>query len=235
MSELQLGEGLQPVSTRVTIGDGVYHQLRNALIVGRFDPGQIMTIKALAATFGTSPMPVREALRRLGAENALEIAANGSAHVPPVSAQRLDDICQARVALEGLATEQAAHRITDAEVSNLEQLVEAHESIHAAGDVYEMLLKNRDFHFAIYAASRSDVLMQLIDSLWLRYGPYMRMLSSYIAPKLGTGLHEPFSKHHHAIVAALKERNAEEARTHMIADITGTQSLLRKLCEGEAA
>lgn len=232
---MRLDEQLEPVSSRVTIGDGVYFQLRNALITGRFDPGQVLTISALAASFRTSHMPVREALRRLAAENALEIASNGSACVPKVSVERLDDICRGRVALEGLATELAAGHILPDEIAALDVFIAEHEATSASGNVYDMLLKNRDFHFAIYRASRSEVLVQLIDSLWLRYGPYMRMLSSYIAPRLGTGLHEPFSNHHHAIVAAFRARDKAAAREHMIADITGTQELLRELCREEAA
>jgi len=230
-----LDDSLEPVSSRITISDGIYFQLRNALITGRFDPGQALTIASLAKSFQTSHMPVREALRRLGAENALEIASNGSACVPTVSVERLDDICRARVALEGLATEIAAGNIQADEIEAVELHMAEHEASSASGNVYDMLLKNRDFHFAIYRASRSEVLVQLIDSLWLRYGPYMRMLSSYIAPRMGTGLHKPFSNHHQAIVDALRRRDGTAAREHMIADITGTQMLLRELCRSEAA
>lgn len=230
MQQQHLRDSFEPVSSRMTVSDGVYRQLRDALIVGRFDPGQVLTIKALAGTFGTSQMPVREALRRLGAENALEMALNGSACVPHVSLERLNDICKARLAIEGLAMDEAAARITRAELSGIEALMHRHEVVCAAGEVYEMLLTNRAFHFGIYAAARSDVLVQLIGSLWLRYGPYMRMLSSYIAPRLETGLHKPFCDHHHAIVRALKAGDGAEARRHLEADIVGTQALLAELC-----
>jgi DNA-binding GntR family transcriptional regulator len=82
---LSLDEGFGPVSGRVTVQDAVYLQLREALLIGRFDPGQVLTIASLSQTFDTSHMPVREALRRLAAEKALEVARNGSARVPPVS------------------------------------------------------------------------------------------------------------------------------------------------------
>ncbi|MGS1096468.1 GntR family transcriptional regulator (plasmid) [Aquamicrobium terrae] len=228
-----LDNSLGPVSSRITIGDRVYLQLRDALITGRFDPGQALTIAALAKSFQTSPMPVREALRRLGAENAVEMASNGSACVPTVSVERLDDICRARVAIEGLATQLAAETVQPHEMEAIEQSMAEHEAASTKADVYDMLLRNRDFHFRIYSASRSQVLAQLIDSLWLRYGPYMRMLSSYIAPRMGTGLHKPFANHHHAIVAALRQRDGAAAREHMIADITGTQVLLQDLCRAE--
>lgn len=228
---MQLDDQLEPVSSRVTMSDGVYLQLRNALITGRFDPGQALTIAALAASFRTSHMPVREALRRLAAENALEIASNGSARVPQISVGRLDDIYRARVALEGLATELAASQIDQPGIGALAAIVTEHETTYASGNVYDMLLKNRDFHFAIYRASGSEVLVQLIDSLWLRYGPYMRMLSANISPQLGNGLQVPFSKHHREIVDALRGRDGAAAREGIIADITATQTLLRELCQ----
>ncbi|TIX83508.1 MAG: GntR family transcriptional regulator, partial [Mesorhizobium sp.] len=52
--------GFEPVSGRVTVQDGVYQQLRHALMVGSFDPAQVLTIASLAEAFGTSNMPVRE-------------------------------------------------------------------------------------------------------------------------------------------------------------------------------
>lgn len=175
-------------------------------------------------------MPVREALRRLAAENALEVSQSGSARVPTVTVARLDDICRARVLVEGLATELAAQSMSEADIQELEALLAEHEAIGAQGNVYDMLDKNRAFHFAVYRASRSDVLIQLIDTLWLRHGPYMRMLSTYIAPLLSTGLHEPFTQHHRSTIRAIRNRDAVGAREEIIADIRDTQDLLRPLC-----
>lgn len=229
--ESPAGHDLAPVAARATVADRVYQNLRQALVVGKFDPGQMLTISSLARTFQTSHMPVREALRRLGAEGALEMRANGSAYVPPVTRAALDDICRARIALERLATQQAVENITPAELDALERLEAEHTATSHLQNVYEMLEKNRDFHFSIYAAAHSPVLYQLIDTLWLRYGPYMRMLSAHIAPKLAEGLHEPFMRGHRAIVEALRAGDATRAADMMQADIERTQKLLQELCE----
>ena len=119
---------LQPVAARVTVADTVYLNLRQALILGRFDPGQALTIGALAETFQTSHMPVREALRRLGAEGAVQIRPNGSAHVPQALPKALEDINRARMALEGLAAELAAQRISGPELAALEDLEARHRA-----------------------------------------------------------------------------------------------------------
>ncbi|TGQ25091.1 GntR family transcriptional regulator, partial [Mesorhizobium sp. M00.F.Ca.ET.216.01.1.1] len=120
---------------------------------------------------GTSNMPVREALRRLAAENALEISQNGSACVPVVTRARLDDLCRARLAVEGLAAELGAPRLTAAEIASLQRVTDDQQAIGRDGSIYELIAKNQQFHFTIYRASGSDVLFQLIETLWLRFGP----------------------------------------------------------------
>lgn len=221
--------GFEPVSGRVTVQDGVYQQLRHALMVGSFDPGQVLTIAALAEAFGTSNMPVREALRRLAAENALEISQNGSACVPVVTRARLDDLCRARVAVEGLAAELGAPLLTAAEIASLQRITDEQQAIGRDGSIYELIAKNQQFHFTIYRASGSDVLFQLIETLWLRFGPYMRLLSNHVAPLMRAGTMEP-SGRHVAIIAALRDRDFVRTREEVIADIRTTQETLRTIC-----
>ncbi len=222
--------GLSRVTSRVTVQDTVYEQLRRALMWGSFAPSQVITISSLATEFGTSHMPVREALRRLAAENGLEIAHNGSARVPAVSRARLDDVCQARIALEGLAAELAAANMSDEDIDRSEALAREHEETGKAGDVYGMLRKNQEFHFGIYEMSRSEVLPKHIEMLWLRFGPYMRMLTSYLEKEFDKGVVHPFSSYHFQIVAALRARNGVLAREMMVGDILATQVQLKDMC-----
>ncbi len=226
---MSMGVGFEPVGSRITVQDTVYQQLRHALMIGRFDPGQALTIASLAEAFGTSNMPVREALRRLAAESALEIAPNGSARVPIVTRARLDDLCRARVAVEGLAAELGAPRLTPAEIATLEQIVADQQAIGRNDSIYELISKNQQFHFTIYRASGSEVLFQLIETLWLRFGPYMRRLSTHVAPSMKAGTMEP-SGRHQAIIAAVKERDFARVRDEIAADIQATQETLRGIC-----
>lgn len=230
MKEPLANAALRPVSGRQTVADTVYLSLREALISGRFDPGQVLTIGALAETFRISHMPVREALRRLGAEGAIEIRVNGSAYVPAVDSHTLEDISRARLALEGLASELAAERISEAALAQLAELEARHSATAELKDVYVMLERNRDFHFAIYSAADAPVLSSLIESLWLRYGPFMRLLTQHIAPELGREAHEPFLRGHREIVDALVARDPARAGAAVRADIAGTVALLRTIC-----
>ncbi len=220
---------LEPVSSRSTIQDEVYKRLRHALMSGHFEPGQTLTIAFLAETFRTSHMPVREALRRLTAENALVVVPNGSAKVPTVSLDGLNDLCLTRIALESLATKLAAERATPAERERFKALMLEHEAATSARDLALMLAKNQEFHFAIYEACGSPVVVQFIQTLWLRFGPYMRMLSNYIEPLLVADGYRP-SSHHRDLIAAMEADDSRAAVKAIEGDIKTTQGLLRRLC-----
>ncbi|MCX8997131.1 GntR family transcriptional regulator [Rhizobiaceae bacterium BDR2-2] len=222
---------LLKVSSRTTVQDSVYEQLRNALMWGEFEPGQAVTIASLANQFGTSHMPVREALRRLAAENGLEVAHNGSARVPAVSRERLDDLCRVRSNLEGLATELAAQRMTTDEIDHCLALAQAHEALGREGKVRQMLRKNQEFHFSIYERSGSEVLPQMIEVLWLRYGPYMRILSNLVEQQLDAGVIHPYSTYHYEMIDAFRAGDAKRAGALMVKDIEATQVLLHGMLD----
>ncbi|MCF5398349.1 GntR family transcriptional regulator, partial [Pseudomonas syringae] len=108
--------------SRDTLQDQVYRQIREALMSGRFQPGQKLTIRGLAEALGSSPMPVREALNRLSAENAFEVTETARLRVPMITPERLREIRDARVALEGLLAEKAVVLINDADLEDISQL-----------------------------------------------------------------------------------------------------------------
>ncbi len=226
---------LLPISSRHTVQDGVYQQLRHALMAGRYDPGQRLTISLLANAFDVSHMPVREALRKLVAENALEQGANGSVSVPHVRQSRLDDLVQARIALEGLAAELAASRMDAADLRTLEALRKNHKNAGSGEGVYESLARNQAFHFHLYRASGSEVLPQLIEELWLRFGPYMRMLSHHLGTTIGTDGFRNGAEFHSRLVEAARERDAAVVRECVESDIRATHAMLRPLLPVAAA
>ncbi len=225
--------GLEPVVSRVTLQESIYQRMSQALMTGLFDPGQTLTISALADLFGTSHMPVREALRRLAAENAVEVASTGSAFVPGVSLERLNELSSARIIVEGAASGAAAiavRRDGDNFLRKLELNVANHLAAAQTSDIPAMLAHNQEFHFAIYKASGSKVLMQLITTLWLQYGPYLSLLTKHIGSKIPGNEAERYVEHHYAIISALKKGDADTVSRYTTEDIQSTQNLLQTLC-----
>lgn len=220
---------LEPVSTRQTLQDAVYLQLSHALMTGHFDPGQMLTISALSKLVNTSHMPVREALRRLAAQSALEIASTGTAVVPVVSRVRLDDLCSARVIVEGAAAALATPHVDRRSLAALLVLAEDHVKAFRDKDIPAILATNQAFHFSIYRAARSPVLDQLIQSLWLRFGPYLRVLTQHLRPQLEENSGATYSRYHFDMIGALKAGDAAAVRGYMEADIRSTHALLQSL------
>ncbi|RBJ63998.1 GntR family transcriptional regulator, partial [Pseudomonas sp. MWU12-2534b] len=122
-----MSEGPIPLPTlrqvsRDTLQEQVYRQIREALMSGRFQPGQKLTIRGLAEALGSSPMPVREALQRLSAENAFEVTETSRLRVRMMTVERLREIRDARVALEGLLAEKAVQHLHKADMQEIADL-----------------------------------------------------------------------------------------------------------------
>jgi DNA-binding GntR family transcriptional regulator len=199
---------------RESVQDKVYGALRAKLMRGGFQPGQKLKIAELAAAFGTSAMPVREALGRLVAERALESLPNRSMRVPSISRDTLGDLMQARFAVEGLAVERAASRIDAPLLATLERYVAAQSETDASHEPEASAEQNRAFHFAIYRAAESAVLLPMIESLWLQFGPYLRVASERFDGGGGRG-----TNFHVEIVAALARHDGRQARAALESDI----------------
>jgi DNA-binding GntR family transcriptional regulator len=217
---------------RETVQDRVYLELRKALIHGLFDPGQVLTIQDLAASLSTSTLPVRAALSRLISEQALEALPNRSVRVPPIDMRRLDDLLRARIVIEGAAMELAAPRLAGTGFEKLKALIRDHYSaisISERNPIESQIEINKAFHFVIYEASGSDVLIPIIESLWLQSGPYIRAA----AMAFDVGAEIPAPHFHLEIVAALEARDVAAARLALAADIGRAFDLLRTCPAGD--
>ena len=156
--------------------DQLYQRIREGLLAGRFQPGERLKIRDLAAEWGTSPMPVRGALQRLVAEGALEGEAQRSLRVPAMTRERFAQLLPVRINLEGLAVELAAARIGSAQLEVLQGCVERMHVALQQRDVQGYLRNNSQFHLYLYQACANPVLLRLIESLWLQVGPFFSRL-----------------------------------------------------------
>jgi DNA-binding GntR family transcriptional regulator len=199
---------------RETVQERVYATLRNQLMRGGFAPGQKLKIAELASVFGTSAMPVRDALNRLVAERAVESLPNRSVRVPALSKESLQDLKETRFAVEGLAVERAASHMNAETLVTLRQLIEAQSATDARHVAEGSAEQNRAFHFTIYRQSQSSVLLPIIESLWLQCGPYLRIASDMFDGRDGRG-----TDFHVDLVDALARGDSAAARLALQSDI----------------
>ncbi len=164
----------------VTITQWVYVTLRNAVMYGQILPGRALTIRELAKELDVSPMPVREALRQLAAENALEIQGNRRVMVPKMTAMKFNELCQARMALESHAAERALPYIDSQRLSALQQIDALIDDAQREGNHGPVSALNQEFHRTLYSANPHQVTLPLIESLWLQLGPFMKLASAHL-------------------------------------------------------
>lgn len=208
---------------RETVQERVYRALRDQLMRGGFEPGQKLKLAHLAEAFGTSSMPVREALNRLAVERALEALPSRTVRVPALSKAALQDLRETRLAIEGLAIARAAMRMTPACLGELDRLIRAQSATDADHASEGSALQNQAFHFAIYRQSGSAVLLPIIESLWLQFGPYLRAASERFDGGEGRG-----TNFHVEILAALARGDGAAARGALEADIGRSFDLVMK-------
>jgi DNA-binding GntR family transcriptional regulator len=199
--------------------------LRDALYQGRFMPGEVLTIRALASALGTSPMPVREAIQRLVTENALTQLPNRTFQVVALTLENYDEWIRLRCEVEGYAAQRAALRATPRICSELRKINRAFGEAIEARDEAGILQGNQHFHFGVYEAAQSDALLKIIGSLWLRFGPVLAFVQHV------DGSIEMFRRGvvvHERVVAAMERRDTEEARFALALDIRAAASWFRR-------
>jgi DNA-binding GntR family transcriptional regulator len=201
-----------------TVQNRAYAALKNAVMEGRFRPGETVTLRALSSLLGTSDMPVREALRRLTSEGAFEALPNRSTRIPRLSRRQVEQIYELRVELEGKAAALAAEHISKHQVDELVALQGQMNDCIARNDLARFTALNKEFHFRVYEIADNEPMQTLIEMLWLRMGP----LVSWIG-KMGAESPDHMRKigqvQHNRLLKALQSRDAEAACDAMRADL----------------
>lgn len=197
----------------------VHAGLTEALMNGDFLPGQRLVVRQIAEKFRTSAMPVREAFRQLVSDEALFDHPNRGVIVPEATVARISDLVRVRCNVEGTAAEWAATTISEPEIDELERLNARLRQCVTGEAMGDYLAINRRFHFSVYRASRSPVLQQIIEKLWLRAGPFLnivRMDTAYLSGLV----------HHDEIIDALRRADGQAARRAVVADLSEAADII---------
>jgi DNA-binding GntR family transcriptional regulator len=204
------------------VHDRVYDSIRQALITGRIAPGKGVSLRTLAAELGVSPMPVRDAVRRLVAERALAInPANKRLSVPSLTADRLEQLSLARLWVEPELAARAATQVDAGLVRQLQTIDAEVDEALRLGDVDRYMTANHAFHFALYERAGAEVLLAMAGGLWLQIGPFMRVVFGRVG---ADGL---VADRHAEAIEALKAKDAEGARRAIAADLSEGMDKMR--------
>ncbi|MCV9967770.1 GntR family transcriptional regulator [Pararhizobium sp. BT-229] len=208
------------------LNSAVYGALCDALIQGRFQPGDRLKIRDLAEQFGTSVTPIRDAILRLASDEAITFRSPRDIRIPGLSESRYREIRSIRVRLEGLAAETAAQVATSADIEALERILRENEDAIEAGDRLKGTKLNQAFHFMLPQIAGLPVLNGILRRLWLQMGPHIS--DAYIQG--GRAMID----HHYPVVEALKRHDSAAASMAIVDDILlGGKPILERIERGE--
>ena len=193
--------------------EGVYQRLRAAIMTGVFAPQMTLTLRGLSDALSCSQTPVREAVRRLSSEHAIEVLENRRMRIPAMTAQRFEEVLSLRITVEVHAARRALPYISDMDIADLTTLDRRVDAALAEGDQTAVSGLNQAFHRRLYMANPHQTSLPVIESIWLQLGPFQRQV-------VEQGLQYYVLDRHRQILDALRIRCGESLAAAILADIT---------------
>jgi DNA-binding GntR family transcriptional regulator len=201
----------------------VYRSLKEQIISGAVAPNTRLVELGIADEFGVSRTPVREALKRLAAENlVLSDPARGMVvHAP--DAAEIEDVFVVREVLDGLATRLAAHRITPTELSRLQVILESMKEAIETDRREQVVIANVRFHDVIYGVAGNDMLERIARDL----REFVRRFTTL--PFASPERVDDVLREHMAIYEALRNHDPEAAELASHAHLGAAREYLVRL------
>ena len=158
-----------------SLEEAVYLKLREEILDGTLSSGEALGECAVASRLGVSRTPIRGALHRLFEEGLVKITPNRGAVVVGVNADDLVGIYKIRMRLEGLASREAAEKISPEEKRKLSDAVELAEFYIQKKDTEHLKELDTEFHSIIYKASGNRLLCKTLSELHRNITAYRKL------------------------------------------------------------
>jgi DNA-binding GntR family transcriptional regulator len=188
----------------VRSSDRVTSSIRALILSGECPPGSRIAQEDLAVRFGVSRLPVREALNRLESEGLVVLKPNSGAWVAKLDLAECLEVYKIRERIEPLALRESAERMTEQQVSRLDELV---AEMSRTEDTETFLRLDRQFHLASYQPAGMNQLFVMIERFWNSTQHYRRAFTQLLGRDRSWIIHAE----HRLIIDALRRRDCEGA------------------------
>jgi DNA-binding GntR family transcriptional regulator len=196
-----------------TMSGQLTSRIREKILTGAYPPGSALLQDVIAAEFGVSKIPVREALVQLRAEGLVDVFAHRGFQVRPLSAMEVDEVFRLRLQIEPGAAAEGARRAL------------ASDSALLAGELYDSGDLNRTFHLALIVPRLQPVTAEVLGRLHTLSQRYVRM---HLLPR---GRVKRATKEHTALFEAWTGGKTAEVSRLTHAHIETTREDLARLLQ----
>lgn len=194
-----------PLTAPTRLVDSVYERLRDAILNGELQPGQKLSVPALAQRFQVSRSPIVAAVQRLTQEGLAVEEPRKGAIVTLISVKELVRLYEIREVLEGLSARLAAERASPTMVAEMAVVLARHEAAVVSGDQASRQLENMNFHRLIREAAEHPELARWLAAIQLQVKLAMSRTGVYMDDV------ELTVREHRAILDAIRARDGDAA------------------------
>ncbi|GAA1391772.1 GntR family transcriptional regulator [Luteococcus peritonei] len=168
----------------------VYRDLRERIVDGQFTAGYRLVLARLADHYDVSPVPVREALRRLEAEGLVRYTRNVGAEVVGVDSSSYAETMEVLAVLEGAATALAAPHLGEAEIAQARAINAEMREVRQDLDPVRFTTLNHQFHVVVCGPCPNDHLSEMLQREWERISQVRRSSFTYVPERSLTSVEE---------------------------------------------
>ena len=197
----------------------VYQELRTAIIEHRLSRGERLIQDVLAAQFGTSRIPVRDALKRLETDGLVTTDERGSYIVSVFGSEDVEEVYGLRMLLEPYAARKAIEHLTEGDLQELESIEQEMRGAASQQEIERYVYLNQEFHTMFYELSRQRRLVAMIQSLWSGLLP--------LTPIAVPGQLDRSVSEHQALLQALREKQSARVEELIRAHIQHAEMSLK--------
>jgi DNA-binding GntR family transcriptional regulator len=218
-----IGRGASRVEKRFkSLTKLLTEKLREAIVTGKFAPGERLSEDTLAASLHVGKVALREALRSLEAEGYVTFLPNNEVAVSKLTREDVQDYYTIASVLEGLAARLAVENAQPEEIAHLRELHLVLKEASQKRDLARYFDANSNFHRFIAEIARNERLYRLIDQLRQEIQK-TRILSLHLPHRLDYSMRE-----HDQILDAFLKHNPQLAETTMVRHLNNQMETLRK-------
>ena len=202
---------------RVSLLDKAYDEIKHRIITCRYRPGEVLSEAEISANLKIGRTPIHQAIHKLTTDDLISILPRKGVMVRPVSIDEAIEIIGVRLLTEGYCARLAAERADEAELRQLERILDSSEEAVEKRDVEKLMLLDREFHDTLSRAAKNKALADTLRNF------HERSLRFWFISLRDRDHHRLVLSQHRAIVDALRSRDPDAAESAMREHITAFQ------------
>lgn len=195
----------KPIERHQTLREKILEKIREDILKGNLRPGEKVAEPELAASFGISRTPIREAFRQLESEGYLTVIPRKGAVVVSFSERDVDEFYAIKSILEGYAARRACEKLTTREIDKLQAINDKLGQLAEGGDIKQFFKVHNDFHDLFIRSADNEKLYELISNLVGKF-QRLRIASLSLPGRMRISVQE-----HDKIIEAFRKRDADAA------------------------